>query len=104
MAWENYQRLLFWALSRKWISEWAFRDLLSRAYQREAAQLTARKMLNRLKRQTSPPSVSREQIAQCFIEVYLLREREREQALLTRLRVDSEARETARSLGLEVPE
>lgn len=102
MAWETFQRLLFWALARKWISDWVFRDLLMRAHLREAAQLTARKILNRLKRQVSVPSLTQEQIAERFIEVYSLREREREQALLSRLRVDSEAREIARSLGLEV--
>lgn len=102
MAWDTYQRLLFWAFAKGWISEWVFRDLLSGAYLREAAQLSARRTLNRLKRQVSAPSLSQRQIVECFIEVYLLREKEREQTVVSRLRVDSEARGLARSLGFEV--
>jgi hypothetical protein len=102
MAWDTYHRLLFWAFAKGWISEWVFRDLLSLAYLREAAQLSARRILNRLKRQVSAPSLNQGQIVECFIEVYLLREKEREQAVVSRLRVDSEARELARSVGLQV--
>ena len=102
MAWDTYHRLLFWAFAKGWISEWVFRDLLSLAYLREAAQLSARRILNRLKRQVSAPSLNQGQIVECFIEVYLLREKEREQAVVSRLRVDSEARELARSIGLQV--
>lgn len=102
MAWDTYHRLLFWAFAKGWISEWVFRDLLSLAYLREVAQLSARRILNRLKRQVSAPSLNQGQIVECFIEVYLLREKEREQAVVSRLRVDSEARELARSVGLQV--
>lgn len=104
MAWDTYHRLLFWAFAKGWISEWVFRDLLLGAYLREAAQLSARKILNRLKRQISAPSLSQGQIVECFIEEYLAKEKERAQAVVSRLRVDSEARELASSLGLEVTE
>jgi len=102
MAWDTYHRLLFWAFAKGWISEWVFRDLLLGAYLRETAQLSARKILNRLKRQVSAPSLTQEQIVECFIEAYLAKEEERAQAVASRLRVDSEARELASSLGLEV--
>ncbi|MGY2041151.1 hypothetical protein ACW9I9_02060 [Pseudomonas pergaminensis] len=102
MAWDTYHRLLFWAFAKGWISEWVFRDLLSGAYLREAAQLSARKILNRLKRQVSAPSLSQGQIIECFTEEYLAKEKERAQAMISRLRVDSEVRELANSLGLEV--
>ncbi|MFL1391720.1 hypothetical protein ACI77F_29215 [Pseudomonas tritici] len=102
MAWDTYHRLLFWSFAKGWISEWVFRDLLLGAYLREAAQLSARKILNRLKRQTSAPSLTQEQIVECFIEEYLAKKEERAQAAASRLRVDAEARELASSLGLEV--
>ena len=102
MAWDTYHRLLFWAFAKGWISEWVFRDLLLGAYLREAAQLSARKILNRLKRQISAPSLTQEQIVKCFIDEYVAKEKERAQAVVSRLRVDSEARALASSLGLEV--
>jgi hypothetical protein len=100
MAWDTYQRLLFWALSKAWVSDWVFRDLLLRTYQREAAQLSARKILNILKRRVSISDLTHEQVIECFNEVYLLKQWEREEAALNRARTDSETRELARSLGL----
>lgn len=102
MAWNTYQRLLFWTYAKGWISEWVFRDLLFGAYLREAAQLSARKILNRLKRQISAPSLTQEQIFECFTQEYLAKEKERAQTVASRLRVDSEARGLASSIGLEV--
>lgn len=102
MAWDTYQRLLFWALSKAWVSDWVFRDLLLRTYLREAAQLSARNILNTLKRRVSISDLTREQVIECFNEVYLLKQREREEAALNRVRTDSETRELARSLGLEI--
>lgn len=102
MAWDTYQRLLFWALSKAWVSDWIFRDLLLKTYLREAAQLSARNILNTLKRRVSPSDLTREQVIECFNEVYLLKQREREEAALNRARTDSEIRELARSLGLEI--
>lgn len=102
MAWDTYQRLLFWALSKEWVSDWIFRDLLLKTYLREAAQLSARNILNTLKRRVSPSDLTREQVVECFNEVYLLKQREREEAALNRARTDSEIRELARSLGLEI--
>lgn len=102
MAWDTYQRLLFWALSKAWVSDWVFRDLLLRTYLREAAQLSARNILNTLKRRVSIADLTREQVIECFNEVYLLKQREREETALNRVRTDSETRELARSLGLEI--
>lgn len=102
MAWDTYQRLLFWALSKAWVSDWIFRDLLLKTYLREAAQLSARNILNTLKRRVSPSDLTREQVIECFNDVYLLKQREREEAALNRVRTDSEIRELARSLGLEI--
>lgn len=102
MAWDTYQRLLFWALSKAWVSDWVFRDLLLRTYLREAAQLSARNILNNLKRRISISDLTREQVIECFNEVYLLKQREREETALNRVRTDSETRELARSLGLEI--
>ncbi|PPA01429.1 hypothetical protein C4E44_24675, partial [Pseudomonas sp. MWU12-2312b] len=45
---------------------------------------------------------TREQVIECFNDVYLLKQREREEAALNRVRTDSEIRELARSLGLEI--
>lgn len=102
MAWDTYQRLLFWALSKAWVSDWVFRDLMLRAYLREAAQLSARNILNTLKRRVSISDLTREQVIECFNEVYLLKQREREEIALNRVRTDSELRELARSLRLEI--
>lgn len=102
MAWDTYQRLLFWALSKEWVSDWVFRDLLLRTYLREAAQLSARNILNTLKRRVSIADLTREQVIECFNEVYLLKQREREETALNRVRTDSETRERARSLGLDI--
>lgn len=102
MAWDTYQRLLFWALSKAWVSDWVFRDLLLRTYLREAAQLSARNILNTLKRRVSISDLTREQVIECFNEVYLLKQRERVETALNRVRTDSETRELARSLGLEI--
>lgn len=102
MAWDTYQRLLFWALSKVWVSDWVFRDLLLRTYLREAAQLSARNILNTLKRRVAISDLTRERVIECFNEVYLLKKREREETALNRVRTDSETRELARSLGLEI--
>ncbi|MGH8390953.1 MAG: hypothetical protein ACRESN_01840, partial [Pseudomonas sp.] len=58
MAWSTYQRLMLWALTNGWISMWAFRDLAFRSYEREAAQLCARKIVNTLKRRTTLPDLN----------------------------------------------
>jgi hypothetical protein len=102
MAWENFQRLLFWALGKEWITGWVFRDLLLLSYLREAAQLTARKILNTVKRRTSALEMTREQLVECFSEIYLLKQREREETALSRTRTDVNTRELARTLGLKL--
>ncbi|MDU8605973.1 hypothetical protein [Pseudomonas syringae group sp. 247E2] len=98
MAWSTYQRLMLWALSSGWISTWVFRDLAFRSYEREAAQLRARKIVNTLKRRTTLPDLTKEQVVVCFYEVYQLRQQERDQAAATRLRTDSDTRELVLSL------
>lgn len=100
MAWSTYQRLMLWALSNGWISAWCFHDLAFRVYEREASQLCARKILNALKRRTTLPGLTKEQVVACFYEVYQLRQQEREQAAATRLRTDSSIRELGLSLEL----
>ncbi len=102
MAWHTYQRLLFWALSKAWVSDWVFRDLLLRTYLRETAQLSARNILNTLKRRVSITDLTRDQVIECFNEVYMLKQREREEMALNRIRTDSELRELASSLRLEI--
>ena len=102
MAWHTYQRLLFWALSKAWVSDWVFRDLLLRTYLRETAQLSARNILNTLKRRVSIADLTRDQVIECFNEVYMLKQREREEMALNRVRTDSELRELASSLRLEI--
>lgn len=104
MAWSTYQRLMLWALSSGWISMWAFRDLAFRSYEREAAQLCARKIVNTLKRRTTLPDLSKEQVVTCFYELYLLKQRDRVQATEARLRTDSETRNLASSIGLRFSE
>ncbi|RZI54886.1 MAG: hypothetical protein EOP12_00470 [Pseudomonas sp.] len=102
MAWLTYQRLTLWALSSGWISMWTFRDLAFRSYEREAAQLCARKIVNTLKRRPTLPDLTKEQVVACFYDVYQLRQRERDQATATRLRNDSNTRELARFLEIRV--
>ncbi|MNJ76247.1 hypothetical protein D3C77_734870 [compost metagenome] len=69
---------------------------------REAAQLSARNILNTLKRRVTPCDLTREQVIECFNEVYLLKQREREEIAINRARTDSETRELAGSLGLGI--
>ncbi|MBD8707530.1 hypothetical protein IFT47_12920 [Pseudomonas sp. CFBP 13711] len=102
MAWSTYQRLMLWALSSGWISMWAFRDLVFRSYEREAAQLCARKIVNTLKRRATLPDLTQEQVVACFYEVYQLRQQERHQAAATRIRTDSAAKGIALSLNLDI--
>ncbi|MDF5832821.1 hypothetical protein [Pseudomonas syringae] len=98
MAWSTYQRLMLWALSSGWISTWVFRDLAFRSYEREAAQLCARKIVNTLKRRTTLPDLTKGQVVACFYEVYQLGQLERDQVTATRLRTDSDTRELVLSL------
>ncbi|MCQ2987965.1 hypothetical protein NLO72_01780 [Pseudomonas tremae] len=102
MAWSTYQRLMLWALSSGWISMWTFRDLAFRSYEREAAQLCARKIVNTLKRRTTLLDLTQEEVVVCFYEVYQLRQQERDQAAATRLRTDSAAKGIALSLNLDI--
>ncbi|MEE5044671.1 hypothetical protein V2J81_15030 [Pseudomonas alliivorans] len=93
MAWSTYQRLTLWALSSGWISMWAFRDLAFRSYEREAAQLCARKIVNTLKRRTTLPDMTQEQVLACFYEVYQHKRQKRDSAAATRFKTDLRVRE-----------
>ncbi|TBU71434.1 hypothetical protein DNK06_24020 [Pseudomonas daroniae] len=101
MAWETYRRLVFWALANKWISDWVFRDLLLSANLREAAQRSARTLLNKVKRRVSLAELTREQIIDCFKESYRQVLQEIEALAVSRVGTDRDIRELARSLGLE---
>lgn len=85
MAWSTYQRLMLWALSSGWISMWAFRDLAFRSYEREAAQLCARKIVNTLKRRTTPTHLNHQQVAEHFYEIYMCNQQERDRVMTTRI-------------------
>lgn len=100
MAWPTYQRLLLWAFSRGWITSWVFRDLVFRSYEREAAQLCARKILNTLKRRTTLSDVAQEHVVTHFYEIYQLKQREREQDEATRQRTDLNIRSFLDSICL----
>ena len=104
MAWSTYQRLMLWALSSGWISTWVFRDLAFRSHEREAAQLCARKIVNTLKRRTTLPDLTKEQVVACFYEVDLLMQQGRDQAAATRLRTDSDTRDLVLSFEVGVDE
>ncbi len=102
MAWGTYRRLVFWALANNWISDWAFRDLLLSANLREAAQRSARTLLNKVKRRISLAELTREQIVDCFSENYWQVLQELEAVAVSRVGTDRDIRELAGSLGLEL--
>lgn len=102
MAWKTYQRILFCALAKEWVTDWVFRDLLLKSFLREAAQLSARKILNTLKRRTSFPDLTREQVIEYFNHAYLVKQQDREESAFDRIRENNDTREIARSLGFEI--
>lgn len=58
--------------------------------------------MNTLKRRTTLPDLTKEQVVACFYEVYQLCQRERDQATATRLRTDSDTIELVLSLEFGV--
>jgi hypothetical protein len=104
MTWPTFQKLVFWARAQQWISAWMCRDLILRAHLQEVAQLSARTLLNNRKRLATPHVISREQMVRSFYENLVQKDLEREEAAAVSVRRNSEIRELACSLGLEMPD
>lgn len=104
MTWPTFQKLVFWARAQQWISAWMCRDLILRAHLQEVAQLSARTLLNNRKRLVTPHVISREQMVRSFYENLVQKDLEREEVAAVSVRRNSEIRELACSLGLEMPD
>lgn len=104
MTWPTFQKLVFWARAQQWISAWMCRDLILRAHLQEVAQLSARALLNNQKRLVTPHVISREQMVRSFYENLVSKDLEREEVAAASVRRNSEVRELACSLGLEMPD
>lgn len=104
MTWPTFQKLVFWARAQQWISAWMCRDLIMRAHLQEVAQLSARTLLNNRKRLVTPHVISREQMVRSFYENLVQKDLEREEVAAVSVRRNSEIRELACSLGLEMPD
>ena len=102
MTWPTYRRLVFWALANSRIRAQAAQDLLFRTFQREAAQVTAREMLRKVRRGQSFDSLSREVIAAKFFQAFEQQHRERVLAAQRNMERNSEVRDCAHSLELEL--
>lgn len=102
MTWPTYRRLAFWVLSNEWISAWGIRDLLLRAYQREAAQLSARMLLRKLKRGLRLDSLTPAYVADCFDNTYAQLLRDCELDAVRNVERNSGARELADALALNL--
>lgn len=100
MTWPTYRRLIFWALANGRIRAQAAQDLLFRTFQREAAQVTAREMLRKVRRGQSFDSLSREMMVAKFFQTFEQQHRERVLAAQRNMERNSEVRECAHSLGL----
>ncbi|QLF93660.1 hypothetical protein HW090_10825 [Pseudomonas sp. ABC1] len=102
MTWPTYRRMIFLAIANNWFRMWVARDLFFRTLQLEAAQITARQLIRRLKKGQPPESLPRELIAASFFQTF---EQQRHEDLLVAKRAverSSESRELAHSLGLEI--
>lgn len=102
MTWTTFQRLVFWAMSQQWISDWMCRDLISKAHLCEVAQLSARGLLNDRKRLVSPGEIRREELIGRFYENLAQKDLERGEKVIKLARWNNEIRELACSLGLEI--
>ncbi|KIQ57489.1 hypothetical protein [Pseudomonas fluorescens] len=102
MTWSIYRRLAFWVLANEWISAWGIRDLLFRTYQREAAQLSARMLLRKLKRGLRLDSLTPAYVAECFDQTYAQLLQDCELDALRNVERNSGAREFAGSLALNL--
>jgi hypothetical protein len=102
MTWPTYRRMIFWAIANNWIRMWIAQDLFFRSLQLEAAQVTARQLLRKLKKGQPADSLPPELIAASFFQTF---EQQRGEDVLTAKRAierSSESRELAHSLGLEI--
>ncbi|KPX06645.1 hypothetical protein L6218_14835 [Pseudomonas syringae pv. syringae] len=104
MTWGTFQQLVLWARSQEWISAWMCRDLILRAQVCEAAQLSARELLNKRKRLFSPSGIRREQAIDCFYANLSILDLERGEKAMKQVRRHDQVRELARSLGLNTPD
>lgn len=102
MTWPVYRRLAFWVLANERISAWGIRDLLFRAYQREAAQLSARMLLRKLKRGLRLESLTPAYVADCFDRAYAQLVRDCELDAVRNVERNSGARELADALALHL--
>ena len=100
----TFQRLVFWARGQQWISTWMCCDLISKAHLCEVAQISARALLNERKRLVSATEIRREEMVTRFYENLALKDLEREKKAILSIRRYDEARELARSLGLDIAE
>lgn len=81
---------------------WVARDLFFRTLQLEAAQITARQLIRKLKKGQPPASLPRELIAASFFQTF---EQQRHEDLLAATRAaerSRESRELTHSLELEI--
>lgn len=102
MTWPIYRRLAFWVLANEWISAWGIRDLLFRAYQREAAQLSARMLLRKLKRGLRVDSLTPAYVADRFDHTYAQLLQDCELDAMRNVERNSGARELADALALNL--
>lgn len=102
MTWPIYRRLSFWVLGNVWISAWVVRDLLFRSFQLEAAQLTARTLLRKVKRGLELKSLTPDYVVECFDRTYEQLQQELELSARRSVERNSQTREFADSLGLDL--
>lgn len=102
MTWPIYRRLSFWVLANGWISAWVVRDLLFRSFQLEAAQLTARTLLRKVKRGLELKSLTPDYVVECFDRTYEQLQQELELSAMRSIERNSQTREFADSLGLDL--
>lgn len=101
MTWPIYRRLAFWVLANEWISAWGIRDLLFRAYQREAAQQSARMLLRKLKRGLRLDSLTPAYVADCFDHTYAQLLQDCGLDAARNIERNNQTREFANALGLD---
>ena len=102
MAWPTYRRMIFRAIANNWIRMWIAQDLFFRSLQLEAAQVTARQLLRKLKKGQPADSLPRELIAASFFQAF---EQQRVEDLLKAKRAikqSNESRALTHSLGLDI--
>ena len=102
MTWPIYRRLAFWVLANGWISVWVVRDLLFRSFQLEAAQLTARTLLRKVKRGLELKSLTPDFVVECFDRNYEQLQQDLELSARRSVERNSQTREFADSLGLDL--